>query len=38
MQLIIIKNRNPFIDHPEWVTQIWGLSPLAVEDASFSRI
>jgi hypothetical protein len=31
------KNRNPFIDHPEWVTQIWGLSPLAVEDASFSK-
>lgn len=31
------KNRNPFVDHPEWVTQIWGLSPLAVEDASFSK-
>ncbi len=31
------KNRNPFIDHPEWVTTIWGLSPLAVEDASFSK-
>ena len=31
------NNRNPFIDHPEWVTQIWGLSPLAVDDASFSK-
>ncbi|MCF6131858.1 endonuclease [Flavobacterium wongokense] len=24
-------NRNPFIDHPEWATTIWGL-PLAVSD------
>lgn len=31
------KNRNPFVDHPEWVTSIWGLSPLAVDDASFSK-
>lgn len=31
------KNRNPFVDHPEWVTEIWGLSPLAVDDASFSK-
>lgn len=30
-------NRNPFIDHPEWVTEIWGKSPLAVDDASFSK-
>jgi len=25
------NNRNPFIDHPEWVNEIWG-SVLAVED------
>ena len=31
------KNRNPFIDHPEWVTQIWGVSTLAVDDANFSK-
>ncbi len=31
------KNRNPFVDHPEWVTAIWGSSPLAVDDASFSK-
>lgn len=31
------KNRNPFVDHPEWVTAIWGNSPLAVDDANFSK-
>ncbi len=31
------KNRNPFIDHPEWATAIWGNSPLAVDDANFSK-
>ena len=31
------KNRNPYIDHPEWVTAIWGAAPLAVDDASFSK-
>ncbi|MCG2793042.1 MAG: endonuclease [Weeksellaceae bacterium] len=31
------KNRNPYIDHPEWVTVIWGAAPLAVDDASFSK-
>ena len=31
------KNRNPYIDHPEWVTTIWGTSPLAVDDANFSK-
>ncbi len=30
-------NRNPYIDHPEWVTTIWGAAPLAVDDASFSK-
>ena len=30
-------NRNPFIDHPEWVTTIWGAAPLAVDDAAFSK-
>ncbi len=25
------NNRNPFIDHPEWVTSIWG-SPLSTEN------
>jgi len=29
-------NRNPFIDHPEWVTSIWGPA-LAIDDASFSK-
>jgi len=31
------KNRNPYIDHPEWVTEVWGISPLAVDDAVFSK-
>lgn len=31
------KNRNPYIDHSEWVTEIWGAAPLAVDDASFSK-
>lgn len=31
------KNRNPYIDHPEWVTAVWGTSPLAVDDANFSK-
>ena len=30
-------NRNPYIDHPEWITEIWGAAPLAVDDASFSK-
>ncbi|WP_079666937.1 endonuclease [Soonwooa buanensis] len=30
------NNRNPYIDNPEFVTKVWGLSPLAVEDAGFS--
>lgn len=30
-------NRNPYIDHPEWIESIWGKSPLAVDDASFSK-
>ncbi|ROI14634.1 endonuclease [Epilithonimonas hominis] len=30
------KNRNPFIDHPEWITAIWG-SALSIDDASFSK-
>lgn len=30
-------NRNPYIDHPEWITEIWGTAPLAVDDASFSK-
>lgn len=29
-------NRNPYVDHPEWVTDIWGPS-LAVDDNSFSK-
>lgn len=32
----IQKNRNPFIDHPEWVTEIWGKN-LATEELSFSK-
>ena len=30
-------NRNPYIDHPEWVQAVFGKSPLAVDDASFSK-
>lgn len=30
------KNRNPYIDHPEYVAQIWG-TVMAVDDASFSK-
>lgn len=29
------NNRNPFVDHPEFVQQIWG-SPLNIDDAEFS--
>ena len=29
-------NRNPFIDHPEYIAQIWG-TVMAVDDASFSK-
>lgn len=32
----IQKNRNPFIDHPEWVTEIWG-NKLATDELSFSK-
>lgn len=32
----IQKNRNPYIDHPEWVTAIWG-NKLATEDLAFSK-
>lgn len=31
------NNRNPYIDYPNYVTEIWGLSPLAVEDTGFSK-
>nr|WP_075617200.1 endonuclease [Paenisporosarcina indica] len=27
-------NRNPYIDHPEWVKSIWGATPNEVEQAS----
>ncbi|TDX86787.1 endonuclease [Epilithonimonas xixisoli] len=30
------KNRNPFVDHPEYIAQIWG-TVMAVDDASFSK-
>lgn len=38
----IQKNRNPFIDHPEWVNAIWNQSPIVVvpqapEDLSSSQ-
>ncbi len=29
-------NRNPYVDHPEYVAQIWG-TVMAVDDASFSK-
>lgn len=29
-------NRNPYIDHPEYIAQIWG-TVMAVDDASFSK-
>lgn len=36
------QNRNPFIDHPEWVNMIWGqttssVSPQAVSDLSVAQ-
>lgn len=31
------NNRNPYIDNPEFVTKVWGLSSLAVEDTGFSN-
>ncbi|MNK28136.1 Extracellular ribonuclease precursor [compost metagenome] len=31
------RNRNPYVDHPEWVTKVWGTSPLSVDDANFSK-
>lgn len=31
-------NRNPFIDHPEWVTTIWGNPPLSTENNSLKSI
>lgn len=30
------KNRNPYVDHPEYIAQIWG-TVMAVDDASFSK-
>ena len=30
----IQKNRNPFIDHPEWVNPIWSQSPVVVVSAA----
>ena len=30
----IQKNRNPFIDHPEWVNSIWSQSPVVVVSAA----
>ena len=30
------RNRNPFVDHPEYIAQIWG-TVMAVDDASFSK-
>jgi len=29
-------NRNPYVDHPEYIAQIWG-TVMAVDDASFSK-
>jgi len=29
-------NRNPYVDHPEYVAQIWG-TVMAIDDASFSK-
>jgi endonuclease I len=26
------NNRNPYIDHPEWVTSIWGGPPVGISD------
>lgn len=30
-------NRNPFIDHPEWITSIWGPANLATVESSVSK-
>ncbi len=32
------KNRNPFIDHPEWVSAIWGQTPATVAPAAISDL
>ncbi|UOE42092.1 endonuclease [Chryseobacterium suipulveris] len=32
------KNRNPFIDHPEWVNMIWGQTPSTVAPSTISDL
>jgi len=34
----IQKNRNPFIDHPEWVNMIWAQTPDAVAPSAPSQL
>ena len=31
-------NRNPYIDHPEWVTQIWGTPPVSISENTLSSV
>ncbi|MDR2206037.1 MAG: endonuclease [Flavobacteriaceae bacterium] len=33
----IQNNRNPYIDHPEWVYEIWGFSSMATQETDFSE-
>lgn len=34
----IQKNRNPFIDHPEWVNAIWSQSPVVVNPQAVENL
>ncbi len=31
------KNRNPYIDHPEWVEKVWGKSQLATSEVKINK-
>lgn len=31
-------NRNPYIDHPEWVTQIWGNPPVSLTENQLKNV
>ena len=31
------NNRNPYIDHPEWVAKVWGLEDLSTDDFDYQE-
>lgn len=31
------NNRNPYIDHPEWVAKVWGLEDLSTDDFNYQE-